>query len=393
MPLAGVRVIELGQYIAGPGAAMILAEIGAEVIKVEPLTGDPMRQYVGRPMFSLLNRNKFSVGLDLKRADGRDVYLKLVQSADVVLDNLLLDTVEKLGIGYSVLSVANPRVIYCGIRGFLPGPREHNPLFDGAAQMLAGVAYMTGAPGRPIQVGVPIGDFSVAVWSALAILAALRARDVTGTGQHVKVGLFEAALYLCTSMVAEASVTGHAPPPLASRDEGGRPRVGVYRYFRTRDDRTCLIQVISDPQWERFCVAFSLQDLWEDADLRHPAGRAARYLELEARMEPLVRQLSATDLVALLEQHAVPHAIVNSPFDVLSDEHVKMSGDLLQIPWEEGKTGTVEVPALPFRMDRLGSVEPRAAPRVGGSSRRVLQEIGVSATEIDRLVADGVLAT
>ncbi len=391
LPLSGIRVIELGQYVAGPAAAMILGQLGADIIKVEPPVGEPLRKYPRRTLFATLNRNKASFAIDLKQSEGRELYLKLVDTADVVLDNLLPETLERLGIGYSTLVARKPDLIYCGIRGFLPGARGDRPLFDGSAQMMAGLAYMTGPPGRPLPAGVPIVDLTAGVWSALGILAGLLSRAATGNGQHLNVGLFETAAFWVGSEVAQASVTHTAPRPTPKREEGGRPEVGVYRLFTTLDERSMLIQVVSDSQWERLCSALGFDDLWADLTLRTPPGRAIHYLALEARVSDAAALLTAAELTERLETWQVPHAAVNTPLDLLSDTHLKETGGLVEVPLADADNATCLVPGLPVRTDAYPALVPAAAPRVGDASRALLETLGIGPEEVRRLQAADVV--
>jgi crotonobetainyl-CoA:carnitine CoA-transferase CaiB-like acyl-CoA transferase len=381
-------VVELTQYIAGPATSAILAELGADVIKVEPPTGEPMRRS-SSVLFAALNRSKSSFAVDLKHARGAEIYLRLADTADVVLDNLLPRTLERLGIAPDTLLARNPRLVYCEVRGFLPGPSGDRPLFDTAAQLMSGLSYMTGPPGEPVHSGAPIIDLSSAIWAALAIVAAVAERNLTGRGRRLDVGLFETATYFTTSHIATASMTGVAPDPSPTRTAGGGSAAGVSRLFTTRDGRRVLIMVVSNPQWERFCMEFGFHELWADPELRTRAGRVARSAELHARIAELVVTQRAEDVLAHLEGADLPHAPLYTPLDVLTDRHLVESGGLMEVPYGDG---AFIMPRLPFRAAGVEPAMPRGAPELGDRSRALLGELGFGEGEVADLIETGAVA-
>jgi crotonobetainyl-CoA:carnitine CoA-transferase CaiB-like acyl-CoA transferase len=390
-PLHGVRVLELGQFVAAPAASLILADLGADVVKIEPPAGEPVRASQDAATFWAFNRNKASLGIDLKQPAGVDLVLRLVKTADVVIDNYVPGTLERLGLGYEVLSRTNPRVIYCGIRGFLEGPYGHRPLMDEAAQMAAGLAYMTGPLGTPLRAGAPVNDIGAGLWSVLGIVTALLQRASSGTGQPIAVGLFETTVFWLSHSIAKASVTGEVPLPMPNRGMGTQLGVGIYRLFHTRDDRSIFIGVVSDAQWARFCLEFGLHDLWNDLELRTRAARTARGAELEQRVADVVANEDSAVLLERLERCQAAFALLNTPLDLLDDAHLIGRGGLLDVPLPPGEEGTLRVPAMPLVMNGGIDVIATQPPRLGEGSRAVLAQLGLTEVEIVNLVAQHIL--
>jgi crotonobetainyl-CoA:carnitine CoA-transferase CaiB-like acyl-CoA transferase len=397
LPLAGVRVLELSHYVAAPTAGLILADLGAEVVKVEPLDGDPTRESKKNGVFFTLNRNKDSLAIDLKHPAGRDLLLRMVADYDVLFDNYVPGTLDRLGLGYEALRTVNPRLIYTEIRGFLPGPYGNRPLMDEAAQVMAGLAYMTGPPGQPMRVGASITDYGAGVWCVLGIMGALLTRARTGAGQRIDVGLYETALFWMAHTVGRADLAGEAPPPMPSVGMGPQLGITIYRLFRTRDDRSTFIAVVSDVQWERLCAEFGLDDLWQDLSLRSRPRRAARSAEIEARFEHIAVGLTETELAERLERCRVPFAPLNTPFDVLADPHLNANGGLVDVPLLDdgtvagGVPSHIRVPGLPIRVVSGDRVTPSAAPCLGAQSRVILHRAGLADADVDELVSSGVV--
>ena len=299
-PLAGIRVLELGHIVAGPVAGLILAELGADVIKIErPGSGDQARVSRGNQGYFLaFNACKRSLELDLKSTPGREAFLRLVATADVVVDNYGPGVLERLGLDTASLAAANPRIVTCGIRGFLPGPYDRRNLLDEPAQMMGGLAYMTGPPGRPLRAGASVIDISGAMFSVIGILAALLRRDARGRGEHLQTGLFETVVFLVAQHIAKSGISAEVPPPMTERGAGKDLGWGIYKVFSTADGRHVFIGVTSDSQWEAFCREFGWDDLWAEPALRTNAGRRAAFERLTARTEALARSLAWDALLA-----------------------------------------------------------------------------------------------
>jgi crotonobetainyl-CoA:carnitine CoA-transferase CaiB-like acyl-CoA transferase len=274
LPLAGLRVIEFTHMVMGPSCGMILADLGAEVIKVEPLEGDNTRRLLGSGagFFSMFNRNKKSLALDIKDPRGREIVLKLVADADVFSENFKAGVMPRLGLGPDSLSRLNPRLIYVSHKGFLPGPYEHRTALDEVVQMMGGLAYMTGPEGRPLRAGSSVNDIMGGMFGAIGVLAALQARHQTGRGQEVQSALFENNVLLVAQHMMQFAVTGQAAAPMPSRISAW----GIYDVFTVQGGEQIFLAVVSDTQWALFCDAFGLPELKADARLAATTIACAR---------------------------------------------------------------------------------------------------------------------
>jgi len=392
LPLKGLRVLELGHIVAGPTASLILADLGADVIKIEnPDGGDQARRMPGAGYgYYYFNRNKRSVALDLKSSRGKDLFLRLIRSCDVCLDNYAPGALDRLGLGYAALAAANPRLIYMAIKGFLPGPYEHRPSLDELAQMMGGLAFMTGPPGRPLRAGASVIDIGAATYGVIGILAALRQLSETGRGQMITSGLFETTVFWVGQWMARAAATGQPSRPMAEIGQSVRMGWGIFHLFPTADSEQVFIGVTSNAHWERFCAALGLAELFADERLNTNEKRVAA----QEWMLPLVRAAvichSSADIQRILDEAKVPYAPLRRPDQLLDDPHLNEIGQLLPVPMEDGRTA--KLPKLPFASDAYDFTLRRGAPRLGEHTREVLTEIGLGAGEIDALIADKVVA-
>jgi len=393
-PLEGLKVLEFSHTIMGPCAGLILADLGAEVVKVEPAPeGDHTRRLPGfaAGFFATFNRNKRSLAIDLKRPEGRAAVHRLVAGADIVLENYGPGTMERLGCGWAELSALNPRLVYLALKGFLAGPYEHRPALDEVVQFQSGLAYMTGPPGQPLRAGASVIDIMGAVFGVTAVLAALRERERTGQGQRVGSSLFESAVFLMGSHMAGAAATGEPVPPMPAR----RGAWGVYETFGTADGGQVFVGVTSDAQWLRFCEAFGLPDLAADESLRRNADRARARPWLIPRLREVLGALPREAVVARCEQAAISWAPVGQPADLFTDPHLLASGGLLATAISALGGGPAEtlLPALPVEFGE-GRARPglqQQPPRVGEHNGAILAEAGMAAPEIEALVRAGVL--
>jgi crotonobetainyl-CoA:carnitine CoA-transferase CaiB-like acyl-CoA transferase len=392
-PLAGVRVLEFSHTIMGPCAGMVLADLGAEVVKVEPAPdGDHTRRLPGfaSGFFACFNRNKRSLVLDLKRAEGQAVAHRLATRADVVLENYGPGTMERLGCGWERLCATNPRLVYLALKGFLAGPYEHRPALDEVVQFQAGLAYMTGPPGRPLRAGASVIDILGAVFGVAAALAALRERDATGRGQRVSSALFESAVFLMGSHMAGLAATGEPPPPMPAR----RGAWGIYDVFSTAGDGQIFIGVTSDGQWHRFCDAFGLEAMAEDPRLATNALRAAARDWLIPALGEVTAALPQEEVERRCEAAGISWAPVGKPADLFADPHLLAGGGLLQTAIAAmGGGETVGLPNLPleFGAGRARAGLSRQPPRMGEHSAEVLAEAGFNTDEIGALAGAGVI--
>ena len=394
-PLAGLRVLEFSHTIMGPSAGLMLAELGADVIKIEPAPrGDHTRSLGGfaAGFFAAFNRNKRSLAIDLKQAAGRAAVHRLVGAADVVLENYGPGTMERLGCGYDALGALNPRLIYLALKGYLGGPYEARPALDEVVQFHVGLATMTGPPGRPLRAGASIIDILGAAFGVIAVQAALRERDVTGRGQRVGSGLFESAAFLMATHMAGMVATGLPAAPMPAR----RGAWAIYEVFPTAGEGELFIGVTSDQQWTRFIEAFGLRHLADDPRLATNVLRTEQKDWLIPAIKAVTAGIARDEVAARCERANVSWAPVGNPGDLFTDPHLVGGGGLLEVLIPKlGGGGAVlaGLPALPVEMgpgrDRPGLV--RQPPRVGEHNGEVLAEAGFTAGEIAALGDAGVV--
>ena len=379
-PLAGVKVLDFGHMVMGPSCGLVLADLGAEVVRIEPPDGDPTRKLkgLGVGFFTCFNRNKSSVTIDLKAEGNGKVIERALRWADVLVENFAPDAMSRLGMDYAAASKINPRLVYCSLKGFLPGPYEDRLALDEVAQMMGGMAYMTGPIGSPMRAGGSVMDITGGVFGAVAILAALREREATGQGQFVQSSLFESAAFYSAQHMTYFAMTGDTPKPMPARHHV----FTAYDLFATQDD-TVFIAITSEPQWQRFCVAFSFADLLADQRLRMQPDRLAVRPWLMDTLSKRLKFLTAEDIVQRCTTAKVPVAKVNRPDQLVNDPHLLQSGQMLNVAMPDGRSA--RIPALPFQMGgrTLGiRLQPQAA---GAQTQHFLRELGFSESEVATL--------
>jgi crotonobetainyl-CoA:carnitine CoA-transferase CaiB-like acyl-CoA transferase len=388
-PLAGIRVLELGHNIMGPACGLILADLGAEVYKVErPGRGDDTRwlQGFGAGFFTCFNRNKKSLGIDLQEERGRDVFLRLVEQVDVLIENFAPGTVDRLGIGAAVCRQRNPRLIFCSLKGFMPGPYAHRLALDEVVQMMGGLAYMTGPTGKPMRAGASVTDILSGGFGVIGILAALLERQQTGQGQEVQASLFESVAFLMGQHMAGAGVTGQPPPPMPERGRAW----AIYELFATKDGQQVFLGITSDRHWRRFCATFGFADWAEDPRLATNQGRIEARTWFVTDLQQRLGRLTRTELMALAEQAEIPFAPVNQPVDLWDDPHMNQSGGLASTITPSGDT--VKLPKLPLRLGGRSFDLRLQPPAVGEGAADLLSLAGITPGEIDELAAANVIA-
>jgi crotonobetainyl-CoA:carnitine CoA-transferase CaiB-like acyl-CoA transferase len=392
LPLGGLRVLELGHIVAGPSAGLILADLGADVVKVErPDGGDQGRTAASRH-FPFFNRNKRSLAVDLKQPEGRALFLGLVATSDVVLDNYAPGVLDRLGLTAGRLTEANPRLIHLAIKGFLPGPYELRPSLDELAQMMGGLAYMTGPPGQPLRAGASIIDVGAATYGVIGVLAGLLQREWTrgeGGGQTITSGLFETSVFWVGQWMAQAADSGEPSVPMPEIAQGTRMGWGVYHLFATADGEQLFVGVTSNAHWRRFCEAFALGDLLADERLHSNERRVAARDWLLPRLREELAQFPLDELLDRLARAEVPYAPVRRPDELEGDPHLRDTGQLVDTPLEGGRTACL--PKLPYRSDRYEFGLRRPAPGLGEHTRQVLAELGFAEAEITSLAERGVV--
>ncbi len=389
LPLAGLRVIELSHMVMGPGAGVILADLGADVVKIEPLGGDKTRRLKGSGAgyFPMYNRNKRSLCVDIRTPSGLALLRRLVLGADVFLENFRPGAMARQGLDYPSLAAEHPGLIYCSLKGFLQGPYAHRAALDETVQMMGGLAYMTGLPGQPLRAGASVVDVIGGMFGVISVLAALEERRRSGRGQQVQSGLFESVAFLVGQHMAQQAVTGEEPPPMSVRQAAW----SVYDIFDTLDGEQVFVGVVSDGQWRKLCDAFGFDDWASDEGFKENNGRCQRREQILPRLSERFAALRSADLMAELDAIGLPFSPIQKPGDLFEDVHLNASGGLLDMHLPDGSRRALRLPALPVTLDgeRLGL--RRDLPAAGEQSREVLAEAGLDADEIDRLIADGVV--
>jgi crotonobetainyl-CoA:carnitine CoA-transferase CaiB-like acyl-CoA transferase len=394
LPLAGLSVIDFTHMILGPSMGMILADMGADVIKVEPPGGDNTRRLVGSGagFFAFFNRNKKSLAVDTKDPRGREVVMRLVGRADVFSENFKPGAMAKLGLDYPTLEKLNPRLIYVSHKGFLPGPYESRTALDEVVQMMGGLAYMTGPPGQPVRAGTSVNDIMGGMFGAIGVLAALLERERTGRGKEIKTGLFENNILLVAQHMVQFAVTGQPAAPMPARINAW----GLYDIFEVADGEQIFLGVVTDSQWATFCDAFGFADLKADARLKTNVDRVkAREWNLpEVRRR--LKAIPAAKLADLFEKNGLPYAPITRPEALFDDPHLTATGGLapVTIPptaTAEGRSIDTVMPLLPmmFGGERFGIRQ--GPPGIGADSDDVLAGLGYSDGETAALVAAGVV--
>jgi crotonobetainyl-CoA:carnitine CoA-transferase CaiB-like acyl-CoA transferase len=378
--------------VMGPAAGLILADLGADVIKIEPVDGDSTRHLPGSGSgyFPMYNRNKRSLCVDLKSPDGLAAVLRLVSQADVLIENFRPGTMDRLGLGYETLKALYPRLIYCSEKGFLAGPYAHRTALDEVAQMMGGLAYMTGPPGKPLRAGTSVIDVQGGMFGAVGVIAALHQRNTTGQGQNVVAALYESTVFLVGQHMAQMAVTGKPAAPMPVRVSAW----AIYQVFETADDQQVFVGVVSDKQWKDFCAAFELRDLAADHSFDTNNDRVKHKERLVPLIQATFRKYSKQQLMDKLEKTGLPFAPIARPEDLFDDPHLAASEGLVPITISDGPLAgeKTRLPALPLEMDGHRFGVHRDVPRAGQHSREVLREAGYTEAEIGALLSRKIVA-
>jgi crotonobetainyl-CoA:carnitine CoA-transferase CaiB-like acyl-CoA transferase len=371
--------------VMGPTVGAILAELGADVTKVEPMGGDATRRLLGSGAgyFPMYNRGKKSICLDLKAEDGLGVARRLAAGADVVVENFRPGAMDRLGLGADALRAENPRLIYCSEKGFLPGPYEERTALDEVAQMMGGLAYMTGPPGRPLRAGASVIDVTGGMFGVIGVLAALERRHRTGEGASVQSALFETTAYLVGQHMAQKAVTGKAAAPMPARVSAW----AIYDVFETADEDQVFVGVVTDALWAKFCALFGLDDLWADESLRANNARVMARDRLLPRVREELKRFSKAELIARLDGSGLPFAPIGKPDELFDDPHLRAGGGLAPVTLEDGRE--TMLPVLPIAVDGERTGGAATLPKAGADTRAVLAGLGMGAAEIEALLAAG----
>ena len=387
LPYAHIRVVEFTHMVMGPTCGMVLADLGAEVIKVEPIghghQGDATRQLIGSGsgFFPMFNRNKKSLALDLKTPEGLEAVLRLIATADIVTENFKPGTMDKLGLSYASLKKLNPRLIYVSHKGFLPGPYAHRTALDEVVQMMGGLAYMTGRPGDPLRAGTSVNDIMGGMFGAIGAMAALAQREQTGTGQEVQSALFENNVFLVAQHMMQFAVTGQAAAPMPSRISAW----AVYDVFKVQNGEQIFLAVVSDTAWALFCDAFGYEDLKSDPRLTSNNDR----VRAREWMMPILRErmgtFTAQHVSEVFEKNALPYAPITRPHDLLNDPHLQATGGLAPIDLPDGRKAQAVLMPITMNQERL--TVRSSPPRLGEHNQDILQALGYSDEAIKALGA------
>jgi crotonobetainyl-CoA:carnitine CoA-transferase CaiB-like acyl-CoA transferase len=372
LPLDGIRVIEFTHMVMGPTCGMILADLGAEVIKVEPPGGDKTRELpgLGIGFFRTFNRNKKSVVLDIQSAEGHAKALELIGRCDVMLENFRPGLMASLGLDYATLVQSYPRLIYVSHKGFLPGPYEKRLALDEVVQMMGGLSYMTGPPGRPLRAGTSVNDIMGGMFGAIGVLAALRERERSGHGQEVQSALFENCAFLSAQHMQQYAMTGEPPPPMPARVSAW----SVYDVFTLAKGEQLFIGAVSDKQFLTLCEVLESADLASDPELRTNAQRVAVRPALLKRLGEILQHHRIDELSAKLEAAGLPYAPIVRPEQLLSDPHLKASGGL--VPMQVDESTNTDVVLLPLLMGGRRPGVRRPLARIGEHTEEVLGVLG-----------------
>ena len=382
LPLAGLRVVEFTHMVMGPTCGLVLADLGAEVIKVEPIEGDRTRHLLGAGagFFPMFNRNKKSISLDLRSEQGAEIARRLCATADVVAENFKPGTMNKYGLDYASLSKDNPRLIYVSHKGFLPGPYEHRTALDEVVQMMGGLAYMTGRPGDPLRAGTSVNDIMGGMFGAIGALGALVQRGITGRGQEVQSALFENNVFLVGQHMLQYAITGVAAEPMPNRISAW----AVYDVFTVKNGEQIFLAAVSDAQWKVFCNALGFQDLFADPEYATNNDRVRQRPRLLPVLRERLAARTAAELAGIFERHGLPFAPIRKPEELFDDPHLLATGGLADVRLTDGPRAgeTAKATLAPITMagQRLGvRLDP---PRMGEHTAELLQGLGYTDGDI-----------
>jgi crotonobetainyl-CoA:carnitine CoA-transferase CaiB-like acyl-CoA transferase len=385
LPYEGLRVVELTHMVMGPTCGMVLADLGAEVIKVEPIGhghhGDSTRKLLGSGagFFPLFNRNKKSLALDLKTPEGKEAVLRLIATADIFSENFKPGTMEKLGLDYATLKKLNPRLIYVSLKGFLPGPYEHRTALDEVVQMMGGLAYMTGRSGDPLRAGTSVNDIMGGMFGAIGAMAALAQRAHTGIGQEVQSALFENNVFLVAQHMMQYQVTGKAAAPMPERISAW----AVYDVFVVKEGEQIFLAVVTDTAWKIFCEVFNYPELLNDPRLLSNNDRVKARDWLIPLLRERLKDFSAAHLSDVFEKNSLPYAPITAPHDLLQDPHLLATGGLAPDQLNDGRE--VNTVLLPLSLNQTRLKVRQSAPHLGQHNEILLSSLGYSAEEIQKL--------
>ena len=381
-PLKGIKVVEFSHMVLGPSCGLILADLGADVVKVEPAPKGDKTRYLpgsGSGFFGAFNRNKRSVSVNLKSPEGHKFAINLIRQSDVLIENFGKGVMDRLELGYKSTQEINTKLIYCSLKGFLSGPYENRAALDEVVQMMGGLAYMTGPKGRPLRAGASVNDLVGALFGVVAIQAALLERQHTGKGTFVRSGLFESNMFLVSNHMVQYFQTGMAAEPMPDR----KASWAIYDIFQTADEEQIFVGVVSDKQWGEFCKAFDLEDLLNNKALSTNTQRVAQRNEFMPRLHKMLKTHNLLQIVEILESFGLPFAPIMRPDQLLDDPHVNHPGATVEVTLSNGVRA--KVPTLPIEYNGARPSLYQDLPKIGEHNEAIAQELGYSDEELEVL--------
>jgi len=381
-PLKGIKVVEFSHMVLGPSCGLILADLGADVVKVEPAPKGDKTRYLpgsGSGFFGAFNRNKRSVAVNLKSPEGHKFAINLIRQSDVLIENFGKGVMDRLELGYKYTQEINTKLIYCSLKGFLSGPYENRAALDEVVQMMGGLAYMTGPKGRPLRAGASVNDLVGALFGVVAIQAALLERQHTGKGTFVRSGLFESNMFLVSNHMVQYFQTGMAAEPMPDR----KASWAIYDIFQTADEEQIFVGVVSDKQWVEFCKAFDLEDLLNNKALSTNTQRVAQRNEFMPRLHKMLKTHNLSQIVEILESFGLPFAPIMRPDQLFDDPHVNHPGATVEVTLSNGVRA--KVPTLPIEYNGARPSLYQDLPKIGEHNEAIAQELGYSDEELEVL--------
>lgn len=382
LPLQNIKVLEFTHAVMGPTTGLLLADMGAEVIHIEPTQGDETRRLkgFGTGYFPFYNRNKKSLAIDIKSKPGQDIIYQMVEGADVIVENFGPGTMDRLGFGYDKLKTLNDKIIYCSLKGFASGPYQNRHAMDEVVQMMGGLAYMTGRPGDPLRAGTSIVDITGGMFGYIGILTALYEREKTGAGKLVKSSLFETTAFLMGQHMAYAAITKVQVPPMPARVSAW----SVYKIFNTKDKEQIFIGIISEKHWERFCEIFEWNDWTNDERLKINNGRIDNRDWFLPELDKRLAIFTKKEIIQKCEAAAIPFAPIATPEDLFEDVQLNEGGSLLATTLPDGTE--TKLPKFPLEYEGAEISVRLNPPRIGEHTSELLQSMGLTKEQIIELV-------
>lgn len=388
LPLSGIKIIEFTHAVMGPSCGLILADLGADIIRIEPSTGDPTRNLkgFGKGYYPFYNRNKESIAINIKTSEGKSIVRKMVEKTDILIENFGPGTMDRLGYGYEDMTLINPALIYASLKGFLSGPYENRHAMDEVVQMMGGLAYMTGLPGQPLRAGASVIDISGGMFAAMGILTALFERKTTNSGKYIKSSLYETCAFIMGQHMAYSALSDEKVPPMTNRVSAW----AIYKVFDTKDDEQIFVGVISEKHWEKFCHAFECNSLLNDSRLKTNNDRIRERKWFIPEIEKLLKSFTKDEIIYTCERGGIPFAPIACPEDLFDDIQLNYNDRLLNTEFPDGTQS--KMPRLPIEYgDSDLGLRKDPPNKIGKDTEKVLTELGLSSNEIERLKQDEVI--